>query len=241
MSNKFFKGAFMRILGAYAYSNGIEFLVYKNKKLFVISGKRELDGKISIKFLKRFSKKRKVNYDMIIISAICAFIVTLWCNIIKYYYINNLTAMLLIGVFWIVNLTNLFFIHNQHFEESAYRYHSVGHMLFNYLKKYKKMPNSIEQIKKMNKFYILCSTMILLITLIFITMFLLIVMFVPSLILKVVCIVLSIMLILYLWISGKCNFIQKFYLSSPTNEEFEVVFEIIKELNKMTYKKSKLC
>lgn len=224
----------MRISEARSYSQGIEFLVRCGYGNVVIRGKRNTDGTVFVELDDKFKKEKAKGKTLIsIIVAMCAIPIAILVSKVESYINISLVGIELISIFWLAIILYIVYMKEQKDKEEMYRYHAAEHKALNYLEKHGRIPQTIDELRQMDKYYISCGTTLLFIEMLFITMVFLVFAFVPYLALKIVSFAIATILILYLWANGKCNFIQKYFVLEPTNAELEVALETLKLYNRI--------
>ena len=79
-----------------------------------------------------------------------------------------------------------------------------------------------DKVMQMSCISIRCGSTVIAVIMVFITIMLPGVWYIPWLVLKLIWIALSIIVSMYLWARGKCNFLQKMVIETPRREEVEV-------------------
>ena len=96
--------------------------------------------------------------------------------------------------------------------------------ILNYIDKYKKEPETCEDVMKMSSYSYRCGSTILVVIMTLLTLCICGILYIPTLILKILWIAFSIFITLYLWANNKCDFLQKFVVVEPSYSEVEVAF-----------------
>ena len=99
----------------------------------------------------------------------------------------------------------------------------IGLFLYN-IDKYKKEPETCEDVMKMSSYSYRCGSTILVVIMTLLTLCICGILYIPTLILKILWIAFSIFITLYLWANNKCDFLQKFVVVEPSYSEVEVAF-----------------
>lgn len=208
---------------ARAFTNGIEFY----DKSIVFSAQR-VDGKVIVtKSGHSQLKSNKSNYRLLIIMLAVFFsLLFQYCKVDLTFKVK---LMLLFGGAWVLTTSYYFLSSRSKKNIQQLKYHAAEHKVLNYLDEYCVAPTSWEELEKVSSVSIRCGTTILTFTLTLITLGCLGVFFIPWVFVRLLWVLLTSLLSMYLWAKGKLNFFQKLVLSPPSQSELEVAFFGMKE------------
>ena len=138
--------------------------------------------------------------------------------------------LIVLVLFWIGLIGYCYFESKDEKNAVTARYHSAEHKVLNYYFKHSKLPESVHEIKNKSNVYICCGSSLVAVVLLFLTLVFISLLIFPNIILKSVGVIVSVFVSFILWAHGKCDFIQKFYLKPPTEDELELAIYAMKKL-----------
>lgn len=201
---------------ARSFNDGIEFY----GKDIIITATRK-DGKVNIEKSK-FSHQKSSN--KIVDTVICLLFTLIATLILNTFQDSKTQILLIIALIWI-SVIFFFFLNSLNRKNvQCYKYHAAEHKFLNYIDKYKKEPETCEDVMKMSSYSYRCGSTVLVVIMILLTLCMCGILYIPTLILKIVWIAFSIFITLYLWANNKCYFLQKFVIIEPSYSEIEVAF-----------------
>lgn len=228
----------MKLLGGKSYDNGIDFTVNDGERNFVYSARRNARDEIETCRNVMYERINNNNLLKTIISAILSISIVLIIEIFKD--VSNplfvkFGWLLAIAVFWVGFLAFTFFDGRSEKNKKTARYHSVEHKILNFYTEYGYLPRTTDDLEKMSSVYICCGSTIAVVIAIFVTLTAISMLFVPTIIFKILAIIISAGVTFFLWATEKCNFAQKWTLRNPTHEEIELgvcaMHRLAKEIN----------
>ena len=205
---------------ARSFNDGIEF--YANKKNLVIISKRNEKGEIVVKtsedkeLIDKGDKRSKI-----IVSILSSIIFVIMRENIENV---HLQILFILAIMWGAVFLWYYIESKNPKNYTTHKYHAAEHKVLNYVDKYKKIPESCEQIAEMPSISIRCGSTLIAVIGIFVSLVIIGMAFIPRLILKIVWCIISIVITFFLWGFGKCNFLQKFVIIEPGKKEVEVAF-----------------
>lgn len=220
--NTKFKGGFaMHIAEARSFNDGIEFY-HKN---ITIMATRNSKGELSITTSKS-SKEITVDKKK---TALVALAIAVPFSFLYNNTIVNYHWIIVLLMIWGAICLYYFVLSQSKKSYPTYKYHAAEHKVLNYWDKYEKVPETVQEVIKMNSISWRCGSTGIAIVMILVTLCVIGSYIIPFLFLKILWYILSVVITVYLWGKGKCNFLQKMVIIEPTIEEVEVAFEGFKE------------
>lgn len=218
----------MNIAEARSRKDGIDFFI--NEKNLTISAERTAEGKVVItkeNYIKPLERVRniKVKIMCFLLSLIIA---TIYSFIEKKGYGHTAIILLILALVWSVVFGYYLLQTKDASNKQSFRYHAAEHKALNFWDKYEKIPETVEDIMKMNSISWRCGSTVVAVVLLLVTLISLGFLFIPLFFLKIAWAALSVYLTMYLWANGKCNFFQKMVISEPSIQEVEVAMEGMK-------------
>lgn len=209
----------MNIAEARSFDNGLEF--YLHEKNITLSVLRNSDGKIDIfteNYIKPF-KREKTTWK----TSICSFLLAILFMFLQTTSLHTgIKILLILGLIWIATFIFYYSLFKNPKKTNSYKYHAAEHKVLNYVDKYGKATNNVEDVMKMSSYSIRCGSTLVAVVYVFVTLITLGIVFIPSIFLKILWVALSIFLTMYLWANNKCYFFQKLAIIEPTYAEVEV-------------------
>ncbi len=201
---------------ARSFNDGIEFY---GKDIIIIATRK--DGKVNIEKSKSSRLKYSNNLGNLIICLVFTIISDLILNTFQD---SRIQTLLIFALIWISVIC--FFVFNSRNAKNiqSYKYHAAEHKFLNYIDKYKKKPETCEDVMKMSSYSYRCGSTILVVIMTLLTLCICGILYIPTVILKIVWIAFSIFVSLYLWAHNKCYFLQKFVIIEPSYSEVELAF-----------------
>ena len=218
----------MNIAEARSRKDGIDFFI--NEKNLTISAERTAEGKVVItkeNHIKPLERVRGIKIKMMCFM-LSLVIAAVYSSIEKNGYGHKAIILLILASLWSIAFGYYLIQTKDENNKQTFRYHAAEHKALNFWDKYKKTPETVEDVMKMNSISWRCGSTVLAVVLLFVTLVSFGFLFVPFLILKITCAALSAYLTMYLWANGKCNFFQKMVILEPSFEEVEVAMECMK-------------
>lgn len=218
----------MQISEARSYDQGIEFLVRRKEGNIVIRGKRNLEGNILTEC------DDNISYEIFktIVTGMLIILMTPLIICLKYVLRNHIYSCVVIlevlTIIWLSVILYAIYMTGQESWKSMYKYHGAGHKVLNYIQKYNEIPKTIGDLKNIGNLYNSCVITKFTVMLLAVTIVVLTFVFVPYLWLKIIVVLVLLSLLFVLWITGRCNFIQKCVVLEPTEYELEVAIEAMK-------------
>ena len=229
----------MYISEARAHSCGVDF--YVPEKRITIRAVRKPNCEIEvtkvpgIQFNKSYSLKNTTKFKIILLTTaiLYSFIID---GLRKYIDIWSFNLILVCAFLWVVMF--LYYRAENKNQDSywEHRYHGAEHKLLNYVDKYKKVPESIDDVKNMSIFSVRCGSTVLTFLLLVATMITLIIWTIPGVILKIIFSILSVFICIFLWGRGNLDFFQRSVVKEPGDAELEVVIAGVKEYAELVNK-----
>lgn len=223
----------MELLGGKSYENGIDFSVKDGNKRYVLRTRKNENGEIETSICNCYSNVAKNSKNRNILSAIFAVIFVGMYVSLKDQTSDVITIvgwLIVLVLFWIGLIGYCYFESKDEKNAVTARYHSAEHKVLNYYFKHSKLPESVHEIKNKSNVYICCGSSLVAVVLLFLTLVFISLLIFPNIILKSVGVIVSVFVSFILWAKGKCNFIQKFYLQPPTEDELELAICAMKKL-----------
>lgn len=223
----------MELLGGKSYDDGIDFSVKDGKKRYVIRTRKNENGEIETSTCNCYSNVAKNSKNRNILSAIFAVVFVGMYTSLKEQTSSFVTIagwLIVLALFWIGLIGYCYFESKDEKNTVTARYHSAEHKVLNYYFKYSRLPQSVDDIKKEPNVYICCGSSVVAVILLFLTLVFVCLLILPNIIFKSIGIIVSVFVSFILWAKGKCNFIQKFYLQPPTEDELELAICAMKKL-----------
>lgn len=217
----------MYIPEARSFDKGIEFY----SKDMVIVATRQEDKVIVSK--SKFSQLQDKSKHYIIYSLLLAIIGTLIFQYLPFLNNSKYQILILVALIWLDTICFYFFSSRTSGNRQTYKYHAAEHKVLNYIDKYDKAPESCDELMKMSSISYRCGSTMIAVIMVLLTLCISGCICIPILVFKIVWIVISIFITLYLWLKGKCNFFQKFVIEEPTYDEVEVALLGAKEYLKL--------
>lgn len=201
---------------ARSFNDGIEFY---GKDIIIIATRK--DCKVNIEK----SKSPRLKYSNKFVKTIICLLLTIISNLILNTFQDfKVQILLIIALFWSSVICFFFFNSRNDKNVQCYKYHAAEHKFLNYIDKYKKEPETCEDVMKMSSYSYRCGSTILVVIMTLLTLCICGILYIPTLILKILWIAFSIFITLYLWANNKCDFLQKFVVVEPSYSEVEVAF-----------------
>lgn len=223
----------MELLGGKSYDDGIDFSVKDGKKRYVIRTKKNKNGEIEISTCNCYSNVAKNSKNRNILSAIFAVIFVGMYTTLKDQTSNLITIvgwLIVLALFWLGLIGYCYFESKEEKNKVTARYHSAEHKVLNYYFKYSKLPQTVDDIRNEPNVYICCGSSLVAVILLFLTLVFVSLLIFPNIILKSIAVIVSVFVSFILWAKGKCNFIQKFFLKPPTDNELELAIYAMNKL-----------
>lgn len=224
---------------ARSFKDGIDFHAKTSNGFITIRARREEDGQISVE---RIPGVESFNEKYSIINIAIGLITVLMNALLSHYLKPLANEMYYCGIIllaWGIAFMYYFVSKINTNNASMYRYHAAEHKLLNYYDKYKKAPETVDDIRKMSSISIRCGSTIIMVAMIFFTLIALSVIFFKSIWIRIPLIILSAILTIYLWGKEKCYTFQKMVLKEPTINELEVALLGMKEYVKVIKENTK--
>ena len=223
----------MELLGGKSYENGIDFSVKDGKNRYVIQTRKNEKGELETSTCKCYSNVAKRSRKRNILSTILAVLF-----VGMYVSLQNQTSQLItiagwlivLALFWLSLIGYCYFDSKEEQNQTTRRYHSAEHKVLNYYLKYEKIPETVDDIRNQPNVYVCCGSSVATVILLFFTLVFINLLVFPNIIFKSIGIIVSVFVCFILWAKGKCDFIQKFYLTPPTDEELELAIYAMKKL-----------
>lgn len=223
----------MELLGGKSYENGIDFSVKDGNKRYVLRTRKNENGEIETSICNCYSNVAKNSKNRNILSAIFAVIFVGMYISLKGQTSSFITIagwLIVLALFWLGLIGYCYFESKDEKNVASARYHSAEHKVLNYYFKHSKLPESVHEIKNKSNVYICCGSSVVAVVLLFLTLVFISLLIFPNIILKSVGIIVSVFASFILWAHGKCNFIQKFFIKPPTEDELELAIYAMKKL-----------
>ena len=216
---------------ALSFINGINFFVRSKNRKTTISMTLDSDGNISMKKQPGIHYFRRLRVTPIrgIVSLLCAELILHATAGLSY----KIITLIFIAALWLrLFLFNYIDYKNPNLS-SLHRFHAAEHKSVAYINKYNKPPETIEEIAQMPSITKDCGKSTSVHNLAILSSIAFGCMFIPTVILKVIWALFSILYITYLWDTDKLNFIQKLSIMEPTETELKLAQIGIAEYWKM--------
>lgn len=220
----------MNIAESKSFNDGIEF--YEHKKNISIRLRRNADGEIIItrkNSIDNFEKIKDSPLSILIIfvlSAILAFIY----NCLEDYKVKMLVTIVYI---WICTYGYFFINSKKTKNQMLFKYHAAEHKALNYLDRYEAATQDCNKIMKMPSISFRCGSTLIAFMYILVSLVSVGLLFIPNIFLKILWCISSLILTVFLWIKGKCNFFQKFVIKEPDYEQVELAMIGLEEYMKI--------
>lgn len=223
----------MELRGGKSYDDGIDFSVKDGKKRYVVCARRNSNGEVETTIKNGYEWVESRSFRDYIICAVLSVLITLTCFFFK----NQTTEimkiigwLIVLGIIWVALIVASYLDSKDPKKVASARYHSAEHKVLNYYHKYSRLPQSTFEIANRSSVYVICGSTVIVVILLFGSLSLISVVAFPFIILKILGVIASMVGTFYLWVHGKCNFIQKFYLKPPTEAELELAICAMKKL-----------
>ena len=216
---------------ALSFKNGIDFYVRSKKQKSTISMMLDSNGNNSMKKQPGIHYFRRLRITPIrsIVSLLCAELILMATAGLSY----QLITIIFLAALWLRLFVFNYIDYKNPKLVSLHRFHAAEHKSIAYIDKYNKPPETIEELAQMPSINKDCGKSTAVQNLAILTSITIGCMFIPTVILKVLWALFSIIYICYLWDTGKLNFIQKLTIMEPTEKELELAQIGITEYWKM--------
>ena len=210
---------------ARSYNNGIDFFV--SGKNIVVSARRGKDGRVVVTQSRKAEVKSKTDkrfkvIKTIILLAIAMILAIVYNFLGTFCSIEELRKVLILPLMWGGTFAYYYIIAKNPTTPNLSKYHAAEHKVLNYCDKYTDEILDCDKVMQMSCISIRCGSTVIAVLMVFITIMLPGVWYIPWLALKLIWIAISIIVSMYLWAIGKCNFLQKMVIETPNREEVEV-------------------
>lgn len=228
----------MELLGGKSFENGIEFTVRTDTEGYIFSARRTEQDEIRTMIKGRYTKVKITSFWDYLVSVVTTLLFVLLLHFFKDVQNENLVKLgwiLALVVFWL-GLISLLYVHGKDPKNQVVgRYHSVEHKILNFNQEYGYLPRTTDDIEKMSSINIACGSTIIVVIALFTTLAFLSVLLIPTIFFKIVGVIISVVITMYCWANGKCDFAQKWMLKRPTHKEIELgvcaMHRLAKEIN----------
>ena len=228
----------MKFLGAKSYDNGIDFNVKTDTEGYIFAARRNERDEVKISLRGRYTKVKTISFWEYIIALVTTLLFVVIHHFFKGMQNENLIKLgwvLGLGAFWL-GLVSFLYIHGKNPKNhSTGRYHSVEHKILNFHEKYGYLPRTTDDIEKMPSIYISCGSTLVVVFALLGTLSMLSILWIPTILFKIVGIIISAGVTMYCWANGKCDFAKKWLLQRPTHKEIELgvyaMHKLAKEIN----------
>ena len=227
----------MNIVEARANNKGIDF--YINQKNITVSAKRNENGTIVVTREDQIKPpvtqdKRKTRLFSFVMAIVGAF----GYEVLETMGNWKITVLGILAFAWFVILLNYCIRSLNPKNKQLFKYHAAEHKVLNYWDKYKETTLDCNKVMEMSSISFRCGTTVCAVVSLLITISTLGIVCIPWIILKIIWCVFSVVITSYLWVNGKCDFLQKMVIREPELEEVEVavrgMYEYIKTKSEVT-------
>ena len=210
---------------ARSYNDGIDFFV--SGKNIIVSARRGKDGRVIVTQSRKAEVKSKEDkrfkaIKTIILLAIAMILAIVYNFLGTFCRIEEFQKILLLPLMWGGTFAYYYIIAKNPATPNLSKYHAAEHKVLNYCDKYRGETLDCDKVMQMSCISMRCGSTVIAVIMILVTTILPGVWYIPWLPLKLIWIAISVIVSMYLWARGKCNFLQKMVIEAPGREEIEV-------------------
>ncbi|MBQ9279888.1 MAG: DUF1385 domain-containing protein [Clostridia bacterium] len=228
----------MYLAEARAHSQGIDFYV-PEKNMTISAIRRPQNSQVEVvrtkgvKHHKSYALKNDIKFRLLLFFICIVFASIL--NALSVWKSENwfISAIIVIAFIWVMMI--IYYRSEANNEDCfwEHRYHAAEHKVLNYIDKFDKAPESVEDIMQMPNLSVRCGSTVIVFLLLLVTLCILCIGLLPGFILKALGMIMSLIISIYLWGTDRLYFFQKCVIKNPGYAEMEVAVIAAQEYMKL--------